>query len=145
MIPQKIFNNLQTTTLDLSNESIESVDLENCVIDRLVLPKCCDTLSSDHSTIKTIVVYPSIAFMFCIECGIENIIADEPLPKVRMLYLSQNKLTSFNLQITSDPYEIDLSYNKISEIKYKIPFHWEFNIHGNPIAEERSMREYIRY
>lgn len=135
----KLYNNLDIDALDLTDNLIISCIFDHCHINSLILPRSCNEITCYDSIIKHIVILPNMQYMYCDDSGIEELTCSEPCPCVKRFKLADNKLSSFNLQITTQPFEIDIANNNISEIKYKIPFHFDFKDDGNPITKTNQV------
>jgi len=141
----KDFKDIHTSILNLRQDILFEVSFEDCCIDLVILPVMCRQIVASTSIIKCIHLNKHIEVIYCDNCGIEEIIAEEPILHPKAIILNDNKLIKFNVQMLEAPYELNISNNQITEIKYKIPFNYFFFFHGNPISREADLSDYIDF
>lgn len=145
MLFPKLIKNLTSDVLDMQNDIEIIVTIRNCNIGKVILPMCCRQLYLDDSVVKSLHLNADIVYVYGPESGLEEVCADMPLVNQVRLDLADNQLTKFNIKLLKTPLEINISNNRISEIQYKIPFHWYFDVENNPIVEEQKESTYIDF
>ena len=136
---------LKKDIVDMTNEKDIIVEFEKCEIGKLILSSYCTKLFINDSIVKILVLNPTIEDLNCDDCGIEEIIANEPITNMQFMHIRDNKLTKLDIQFLCIPLIMDVANNNIKEVIHKIPFNWDLDMDGNPIIDMLKPYEYIQY